>query len=122
MTSEAGDQWTSAESRTTFMHLRVGVADDTVYKIGAFGVRGAVLGPLAGAVAEVTDGTSRHTLTRVVSIVGAFSKKTNASAFVVTADGELVESKLEGAAQVRKAQAQAIKFNALALKAAQAAG
>ncbi len=75
-----------------------------------------ILGSLAGAVAEVTDGTSRHTLTRVVTVVGALSKKTAASAFVVTKDGELRQRKLQSAGELRHAQAEAIKFNALVQK------
>jgi hypothetical protein len=109
-------QWKNASSRAQFIYLGVAVADDTIYKLGPFGNKTGVLGPLAGATAEVTDGTSRHTLTRLVTVVGALSKKTDAMAFVMTRDGELHQHKLEGAGQVRQAQGQAIKFNALVQK------
>jgi hypothetical protein len=54
----------------------------------------------------------------VLKVAGALSKKTSAAALVVTADGELARHKLDGAAPVRQAQAQTIKFNALVRRSA----
>jgi hypothetical protein len=105
-------------AKTTFVYLGVVVANDTIYRLNGLGRRTGVLGPLAGATAEVTDGTSRDSLPRVQAIVGALSKKTSAAAFVVTADGELARHKLTGAIPVTQAQAQTIKFNALVRRSA----
>lgn len=110
--------WHSTEATTPFVYLGVVVADDTIYRLSGLGKRTGILGPLAGATAEVTDGTSRRTLPRVLTVVGALSKKTSAAAFVVTADGELARHKLDGAIPVRQARAQTIKFNALVRRSA----
>jgi hypothetical protein len=72
------------------------------------------LGALAGSEASVTDGTSRHTLTRVVTVVGALTKKTNASLLVAFPNGTVREVDLKGAALVRQAQSFAVRYNALA--------
>ena len=112
-------RWRRLAAKTTFVYLGVVVADDTIYRLSGLGRRARILGPLAGATAEVTDGTSRRTLSRVIAVVGsALSKKTSAAAFVVTADGELARHKLDGVIPVRQAQAQSIKFNALVRRAA----
>jgi hypothetical protein len=108
----------SPEATTPFVYLGVVVSNDTIYRLSGLGKRTGILGPLAGAAAEVTDGTSRHALPRVLTVVGALSKKTSAAAFVVTADGELARHKLDGAIPVRHAQAQTIRFNALARRSA----
>lgn len=73
-----------------------------------------IVGPLAGARAEVTDGTSRHTLTRVVTVAGAMTKKTKASVIVSCTNGGFHENKIEGAAVIRRAQSWAIRFNTMA--------
>lgn len=75
---------------------------------------GKVLGPLAGARAEITDGTSRHTITRVVTVVGALTKKTKAFVIVSTANGGFNQYAVDGAAAVRAAQAWVVRFNTLA--------
>jgi hypothetical protein len=103
----------SPEATTPFVYLGVVVANNTIYRLSGLGKRTGILGPLAGAAAEVTDGTSRHALRRVLTVVGSLSMKTSAAAFVVTADGELARHKLDGAIPVRHAQAQTVRFNAL---------
>ncbi len=111
--------WRSLTVQTTFVYLGVVVADDTIYRLSGLGRQAGILGPLAGATAEVTDGTSRRSLSRVIAVVGsALSKKTSAAAFVVTADGELARHKLDGVIPVRQARAQTIKFTALVRRAA----
>lgn len=74
---------------------------------------GTTLGPLAGARAEVTDGTSRHTLTRVVTVVGAATKKTKAAVIITTANGGFRQENIQGAAELRRAQAWVIRFNGM---------
>jgi hypothetical protein len=108
----------SPEATTPFVYLGVVVSNNTIYRLSGLGKRTGILGPLAGAAAEVTDGTSRHALPRVLTVVGALSKKTSAAAFVVTADGELARHKLDGAIPVRHAQAQTVRFNALVRRSA----
>ncbi len=105
-------------AKTTFVYLGVVVANDTIYRLNGLGRRTGVLGPLAGATAEVTDGTSRNRLPCVGAVPGALTKKTSAAAFVVTAGGGLARHKLAGAIPVRQAQAQTIKFNALVRRSA----
>jgi hypothetical protein len=87
---------------------------------------GTTLGPLAGARAEVTDGTSRHTLTRVVTVVGAATKRTRAAVIITTADGGFHQQNIQGASELRRAQAWVIRFNTLSAteerKAVQQAG
>lgn len=75
---------------------------------------GKVLGPLAGAHAEVTGISSRHTLTRVVTVAGALTKKTNASVIVAFPSGTVHQQHVNGAAEVRRAETWCVKFNALA--------
>ena len=55
-------RWRSFTAKTTFVYLGVVVADDTIYRLSGLGRQAGILGPLAGATAEVTDGTSRRTL------------------------------------------------------------
>jgi hypothetical protein len=76
--------------------------------------RGQVLGPLAGARAELMDATSRRPLTRAVYVAGALTKKTKAVVRVTCATGEYRQSTVDGAAAVRRAQAWVIRFNAIA--------
>lgn len=75
---------------------------------------GQVIGPLAGARAEITDPTSRHTMTRIVTVAGAMTKKTKAVVVVTCASGAYRQSVVDGAAAVRRAQAWVIRFNAIA--------
>jgi hypothetical protein len=75
---------------------------------------GRVLGPLADARAEVTDGTSRHTLTRVVTVVGNATKKTKAAVIITTANGGFHQENIQGASEFRRAQAWVIRFNTMA--------
>jgi hypothetical protein len=110
--------WHSAEATTPFVYLGVVVAANTIYRLSGLGKRTAMLGPLTGATAGVTGGTSRRTLPRALTAVGALSKKPSAAAFVVTAGGELARHKLDGAIPVRRAQAQTIQFNALVRRSA----
>ena len=118
-------------TKTRFMFLGVAVDDGTVSIMAATAptlgelVRARQnprLGPLAGSHAEVTAGASSHRVGAAVvggavflplALVG-LSKKSKASAFVITPDGTVHERPLKGARAIRAAQAQAVRFNALA--------
>jgi hypothetical protein len=97
-----------------FRSLGVIVDDGVVYRALGFGGKGTVLGPLAGAEAGVTEGTSRHTLTRVLTVAGALTRKYDATAYVAAGNGVVHQVKLTTAGQIRRAQADAVRFNALA--------
>jgi hypothetical protein len=75
---------------------------------------GKVLGDLAGSLAEVADPTSRHTATRVITVVGAFTKKTNTYLTIAFSNGGIHQVKIDGAAVYRQATAWAAKYNAMA--------
>jgi hypothetical protein len=50
----------------------------------------------------------------VLTIAGALTKKYDAMAYVATGNGAVHQVKLTAAGQIRRAQADAVKFNALA--------
>jgi hypothetical protein len=79
---------------------------------------GDELGPLAGACAEITDGTRVHNVaaaTLTLMPVIALSKRTKgARAFVIFPDGKIHEHKLTDRKMITAAKADAIRFNALA--------
>jgi hypothetical protein len=119
---------------TTLSELGVAIRDGNVYKnemavaLGREG--GTVLGPLAGAHAEVTGGRAGHRrgggartadaalATAVLGPVGllaaASRKGTRGTAFVVFSDGKLHEKAITDQASLVRAQADAVRFNALA--------
>jgi hypothetical protein len=130
MTSK-GDSQMSA--RTRFLHLGIAVEDGTVRvwpkpppTIGQVtGLQkrpAAELGPLAGLHAEVTDGTASHRVGAAVAGGAVFlplalvglSRKSKAVAFVIGPGGVVHERPLKGARQIREAQAEAVRFNAMA--------
>jgi hypothetical protein len=122
---------------TRLRWLDVAVRDGQVYKldfaVAAGRAEGHLLGELAGAHAEVTGGRAGHRRSGVVrtadaavaaSIVGPVGllagtsrKGTRGTAFVVFADGSLYEKKLADDASLVRAQADAVRFNALAVAA-----
>jgi hypothetical protein len=89
--------------------------------------KGGHLGPLAGAHAELGEPT-RHRrvgaaasttiltggMLGVAGLVPLLSKKSKALAFVVLASGRVRERKLDGNMNIRQAQSEAVRFNALA--------
>jgi hypothetical protein len=85
------------------------VVDSSVVKS-----HGRVLGDLAGSRAEIGDMTSRHTLTRVVTVAGAFTKKTDAYLTIAFASRNTHQQHIKGAAQVRQASAWVGRYNAMA--------
>jgi hypothetical protein len=102
-----------------FLTLRVKVKDGdvTAYPLGS-----RRLGSLEGASAEVTDGSRSHrvagaaaglVLVGPVGLLAGLATKNKATAFVIFADGTYRETKLDGNAAVRKAQAEAVRFNLL---------
>jgi Short C-terminal domain len=77
----------------------------------------AVLGPLAGAEARLTDGSQAWSPGRAAFMplaLAGLATKTKATAFVIFADGTYAESALDGNAAVRAAQAEAVRFNLMA--------
>ncbi len=83
---------------------------------------GKRLGALAGAHAELTDGTRPHRvgaalvtapLSLGAGLLIGLTRKSKASAFVVFADGTVHERKLDGKSAISAAQRDAVKFNAL---------
>jgi hypothetical protein len=79
---------------------------------------GDELGPLAGACAEVTDGTRVHNVAAAALTLMplvALSKRTKgACAFVIFPDGRVHEHKLTDRKMITTAKTDAIRFNALA--------
>lgn len=104
----------------TFATLRVKVKDGEVL---AYPLGSRRLGPLAGSSAEVTDGTRVHRVAGAAAgavllgapgLLAGLATKSKATAFVIFAGGTCRETKLDGNAAVRKAQAEAVRFNLLA--------
>lgn len=75
---------------------------------------GKQLGPLKGAHAQIEGLTQRHTLTRTVTVVGAFTKKTDATLVIVMTNGHVHTFRIKDATAFRQAAQWAAKFNALA--------
>jgi Short C-terminal domain len=119
---------------TSLPWLGVAVRDGSVYK-NDFAVvtgreEGRHLGNLAGAHAEVTGGRAGHrrsggartadavaataVLGPVGLLAGANRKGVRGTAFVVFADGKVHEKKINDQSSLVKAQADAVRFNALA--------
>jgi hypothetical protein len=114
---------------TRFPTLGVTVDNGQVYK-GVFG-KGSQLGPLAGAHAELGDPTRHRRVGAAVGgtvalgavlgplpLLAALGKKSKALAFVVLPNGQVHEKKLDGNTQIRNAQSEVVRFNALAAAAA----
>lgn len=104
-----------------FPTLDVRVAGDSVYQYGGWGE--TRLGSLAGAHAELTDGTRPHrvaagaalaTVSLGAGALVALTRKHKASAFVVFAEGTVHERKLTGKSMISGAQSEVVRFNALA--------
>lgn len=128
-------EWAARVAATTVLSgLGVAVRDGHVFR-AEVGVmtgqdRGHPLGELAGAHAEVTGGRSGHrrsghartvdavaatALLGPVGLLAAFSRRgTRGSAFVVFADGTVYERQVSDEPALRRAQADAVRFNALA--------
>lgn len=81
------------------------------------GYRPRVLGPLAGAQAQLTDGHQAWSPGRAVFLpiaMAGLATKTRATAFVIFPDGTYHERALDGNKAVGAAQGEALKFNLLA--------
>jgi hypothetical protein len=106
--------------RTYLPELGISIRDDgEVWTIGGF-LRGRKLGTVTGASAQVTDGTQVHrvgaavagaALLGPVGLLPALTRKAKAAAFVIFADGTMHDRRLNGNGHVRRAQAEAIRFN-----------
>lgn len=128
MTARARQRFLAGGWEETGSALTGGEAHDQILRARRHGQGEHRLGclkhrPLAGAEAVITEGGRVHRLgagaatasaTLGLGAVTALSKKSKASAIVAFADGTAHEKKLSGNREVRKAQAEAVKFNALA--------
>jgi hypothetical protein len=76
---------------------------------------GRVLGDLAGSRAGIGDMTSRHTATRVITVVAAFTKKTDAYLTIAFANGNVHQIHVKGAARFRQASGWVARYNAMAV-------
>lgn len=125
----------SARARATTLLAAFGVAvyDGQVYAHSlavTTGRDGRLLGQLAGAQAEVTGGRAGHRRSgaartadtlAATAVLGPFGllaaasrKGTKGTAFIVFADGSTHERQLQDAQAITRAQADAVRFNALA--------
>lgn len=99
-----------------FPALGVQVRGDAVEPYAA-PLGAAALGLLAGAQAQLTDGSQAWSPGRAMFLpvgLAGLATKTKAAAFVIFADGKHHETTLNGNTAVRAAQAEAIKFNLVA--------
>jgi hypothetical protein len=102
------------------------MANGDLHTFNGIGGRGRLLGPAAGAVAEVGDERRRHRVSGAVSatvltgsplaMIGAAGKKAKASAFVTLADGTFHERKLDGNAEVSRAHRETAAFRAAIIR------
>ena len=109
---------------TTFRAFGVQVlaGGDQVYTIGTHDPAtktndSRLLGPLAGAEAKVTDGTSSFSWGKAMVMpiaTAALARKETADAMVIFTDGTVHTTALDGSTAVRDARKQAVQFNALA--------
>lgn len=101
-----------------FPALGVQVRGDIVERyVPGSGYRPRVLGPLAGAQAQLTDGHQAWSPGRAVFLpigMAGLATKTRATAFVIFPDGSYHEEALNGNKAVGTAQSEALKFNLLA--------
>ena len=99
----------------TFPALGVQVRGDKVERCGTSDPK--MLGPLAGAQAQLTDGSQAWSPGRAMFLpigLAGLATKTKAAAFVIFPDGSYHEQPLDGNKAVRDAQSEALKFNLLA--------
>ena len=102
--------------------VQVVAGDDDVYTIGYHDSHdriddSRVLGPLAGAVASVTESTSAFSPCKALLMpapAAALARKEIADAMVTFTDGTVHTRSLDGSNAVRQARKQAVQFNALA--------
>ncbi len=84
---------------------------------------GRVLGPLAGAQAQMGEPSRHHRVAGPLAVapvlgplafVGSLSKKSKNQAYVVFSNGTVHTAKLDGKYSIRTAEREVIEFNALA--------
>jgi hypothetical protein len=122
--AEMFETFTRVKTLTRFQALGVQIptGGDQVYTIGAHNIQAKtnasrLLGPLAGARAKVTDGTSSFSWGKAALMplaTAPLARKETADAMVVFADGTVHTVGLNGSYQVREARKQTVQFNALA--------
>jgi Short C-terminal domain len=109
---------------STFWALGVQVltGGDQVYTVGVHDPYektndSRLLGPLAGAEAKVTDGTSSFSWGKamIMPVVTApLARKETADALIIFRDGTTYTAALDGSRAVREARKQCVQFNVLA--------
>jgi Short C-terminal domain len=113
----------AAVAKFRALGVQVLTGDGTVYTIGNNDPYekktndSRLLGPLAGARAEVTGGTSAFSWGKAAVMplaTAPLARKETADAMVVFADGTVHTNGLDGSNLVREARKQAVQFNALA--------
>jgi hypothetical protein len=122
--TELYETFVRAGTMTVFHALGVQIlkGDDKVYTIGVQDPyektnSSRVLGPLAGAEAKVTDGTSTFSLGKAMFMplaTAALARKETADAMIVFADGTVHSVALDGSGPVRQARKECVQFNARA--------
>jgi len=123
-----GGMFGNAAETTVFQSLGVIVKAGDVWT-GSVGTKHHRLGRVADAAAQVTDGVKVHRVGAgvagvlltggLIGAVPALTRKSRAVAFVVFADGTAHEHPVNGNGPVRRAQAEVVRFNALAAAAQQ---
>jgi hypothetical protein len=122
--AELHEKFVRAGTVTIFRAFGVQVlkGDDKVYTIGSQNPwektnSSRLLGPLAGAEAKVTDGTSAFSLGKAMFMplaTAALARKETADAMIVFADGAVHSVALDGSTAVRQARKECVQFNAQA--------
>lgn len=115
-------------NRFPALGVQVPAGGDTVYTTGFsdhFNKRddSRPLGPLVGAAAQVTDGTSAFSWGKAALMplaTAPLARKETADALITFSDGTVHKVALDGSQALRAARAQCVEFNALAGMAAPA--
>jgi len=121
--AELYETFVRAGGMTTFRALGVQIlaGDDKVYTIGqhdswAKTNASRLLGPLAGAEAEVTDATSAFSLGKAIVMpiaTAPLARKETADAMITFTNGVVHTFGLDGSSALRDARKQCVQFNVL---------
>ena len=118
-------EWENAAEKVKFVTLRVGVADGTVWAVNILGKPLRLLGPVAGARADITDPVTRRSTANTALVVasilgpggpGLFAKtKVTKWETAVAVSGQVVATNtIESFSLAKDALQQVIAFNKLA--------
>lgn len=118
-------EWENAAEKVKFVTLRVGVADGAVWAVNILGKPLGLLGPVAGARADITDPVTRRSTANTALVVasilgpggpGLFAKtKVTKWETAVAISGQVVATNtIESLSLAKDALQQVIAFNKLA--------